>query len=158
MSRVTLATNKSMTFPAIAICNVNKVDCNQTYHYVRSNCNSRNDTCPMEKLCRLFNLARCDIVMSYLDNAAIGALNYKGVVSQCGEVGSRTGVPFISMEANTILSTLSDVDRLGVAQDRSRLVKYCSLMGTPLHPACINFRKGLQVMESLVRFDIRPLL
>ena len=144
MSRVTLATNKQMTFPAVAVCKVNQIDCNQTFHYLISSCYSR-DSCPLSKLCQLYHLARCDIVMTYMDDAAFGAFHYQGVGSKCGEQGPWVESPQPQTQALVILSGMADQDRMAIAQDKTTLINRCYLMGTAHHPACASFKKGLQV-------------
>lgn len=141
-----MATNKPMVFPAIAICNVNQVDCNQTYHYISSDCHA-SEGCPLEQVCRLFDLARCDIVMSYMDDAAAGMLGYEGVDHHCGEPGPLQKVPSIQTQAEAILATLPDEVRMAIGQDRTKFIRQCYFMGTAFHPACINLRKGLQVTQ-----------
>ena len=138
-----------MSFPAVSICNVNQIDCLQTYHYIVSRCRGSSN-CPLPKICTLFALAHCSVAMETFNKMSGGIISFNGthVNESCSD--ELVGVQSIENDhkaliAELTLRSLDPLHRFGIAQDPSTLVKRCFFMAIDGHPACQGFQKGLQV-------------
>ena len=143
-----------MSFPAVSICNVNQIDCHQTYNYIISRCKG-SPNCPLSEICTLFGLAHCSVAMGTY-NKMLGGIfltfDEAHINESCS--GEFAKLP-PSMDhgakawiAELTLHSLNPKHRFSIAQDPATLVKRCTFLVVDGHPACQGFLKGLQVCKN----------
>ena len=145
-----------LQFPAVTICNHNKIHCGNIANHITS---LENDTgTQIELLCKLYFLGKCRIVNIIAEKFETGSGSTTEICTQFQAlekaIDKQTrGKPVFvtSNTLNSLISKLSLSDFYAIAHYPNQLIRDCSYQNDMYHPSCKELKNGVTRFKSPTR-------